>query len=164
MLPTEGKGVQETTCCPLSPRGRPPNMCQPPVRPPEIWHPHLSGGSRQGSGKQGTESLLLKPRGAGKTSQAGGDREAGGPPPPPVPQLGRLSLQHSPREGGRAIPKRPQEDTGSLALSQKGSGPVNLLLGQLPRPILVPEPGEGGGDLVIWCTRPPPIQVQGIAP
>lgn len=53
--------------------------------------------------------------------------EASCPPPPP---LGRRSLQHSPREGGRVTPKRPLEDTGSLALSQEGSGPANLLLGQ----------------------------------
>lgn len=65
-------------------------------------------------------------------------------------RLGRLPRQEGRGEAvsntlpgrGRAISKRPQEDTGSLALSQEGSEPVNLLLGQRPQPPLVPEPEE----------------------
>lgn len=73
--------------------------------------------------------------------------EAGGWPPSPllVPRLGRLTLQGAPSEGGRAFPKRSEEDTGSLALPWECSGPVNLLLGQHPGASSAPRAGAGGG-------------------
>ena len=60
---------------------------------------------------------------------------------PLLSTLGRLSLQGSPREGGRATPKRPEEDTGSQVLSWECSGPVNLLLGQHPGASSAPRAG-----------------------
>lgn len=87
-------------------------------------------------------SLLLKPKQrcwASFPGKRGGRRLA----PLLVPHLERLSLQHSPREGGRALPKRPEEDGGSMALSRKGSGPVNLLLGQHPWASSGPRAGSG---------------------
>lgn len=133
------------TRCPL---GRPPKHAPPPCWPAEIWLSHLSRGRQARLWvNRAQRAFCYSPnREAGKTSQAGG---RGGrrlapltPPLAPPPTLGRLSLQGSPREGGRATPKRLEEDTGSQVLSWECSGPVNLLLGQHPGASSAPRAGR----------------------
>lgn len=154
-----GKEVKEMTRCPL---GRPPKHAPPPCWPAEIPLSHLSRGRQARLWvNRAQRAFCYSPnREAGKTSQAGG---RGGrrlspltPPLAPPPTLGRLSLQGSPREGGRATPKRLEEDTGSQVLSWECSGPVNLLLGQHPGASSVPEQEGRRGPALVHTARTRP--------
>lgn len=122
------------TRCPLQPRGGPPRHAPAPTadcRPLAFTLGPWQAGWVAGT--QGTESLLLKPKQRCWASFPGkrGSRRL---VPLLAPHLGRLSVPPTLSQGrGKGHPQRLEEDSRPVALSQKGSGPVHLLLSQHPR-------------------------------